>query len=143
MPVMPRACAPDAEYILDGKFLLHRPCGRWMRPRPDEGGLRTYWCGSACLGGVVDAAPVETEVEFATLARAVVTLHPDLARRHHRDQDRLDWCEAPSAEVDAEELRRWQRCDLSDRRAMVRTAYVRVEIDEQGHVHRVRRGGQS
>ncbi len=91
----------------------------------------------------MDAPTVETEVEFATLARAVVTLHPDLARRHHRDQNRLDWSEAPPAEVDAEELRRWQRCDLSDRRAMVRTAYVRVEIDEHGRFHRVRRGGPS
>ncbi|MGH3663748.1 MAG: hypothetical protein ACRDTQ_18075 [Micromonosporaceae bacterium] len=34
------------------------------------------------------------------------------------------------------ELRRWERCDIGDRRTVLRVAYTRIEIDREGVIHR-------
>ncbi|MGH3660861.1 MAG: hypothetical protein ACRDTQ_03245 [Micromonosporaceae bacterium] len=34
------------------------------------------------------------------------------------------------------EVRRWEGCDLGDRRAVLRLAYTRIEIDREGVIHR-------
>lgn len=131
VPVMPRGHALDAEYILDGEFLLCLMCRRWMEPAPRVDGLRAYSCGPPCPRPDVEAAPLEAKAELAALIRAVSILRPDLA---HQDAgpDLASWSRTGQPEPDPEEVRRWERCDVSDRRALVRVAWVRLEIDEHG-----------
>lgn len=138
VPVMPRSHAPCAEYILDGGFLLCLMCRRWMEPAPRADGTRAYWCGPPCGQRDLSAGPLESRLELSALTRAVATLHPDLARVRYRGDAPApgSWADEDGdpARPDAEEVRRWEACDLSDRRALVRAAYVRAEVDASGEV---------
>ncbi|MGH3742247.1 MAG: hypothetical protein ACRDT1_13075 [Micromonosporaceae bacterium] len=49
--------------------------------------------------------------------------------------DTLAGCD--SSPASAAERRRWERCEISDRRAVLRAAYTRLEIDERGVIHRI------
>jgi len=137
VPVMPRGHAPDAEYILDDGFLLCLKCRRWMEPAPRLDGTRAYWCGPPCCQRDLLAGPLESRLELAALTRAITTLHPDLARVQHISAESLaDLVGGQEPEVDPDEVRRWQACGWSDRRALVRTGYVRVEV-AGGAIHGV------
>lgn len=142
VPVMPRGHAPDAEYILDGGFVLCLMCKRQMEPAPRADGTRAYWCGPPCRQRDLVAGPLESRLELAALTRAITTLRPDLARVRHLDYAPVpgSWADADGepSEPDAQEVRRWQACELSDRRALLRTAYVRAEVDAKGAIHVVR-----
>ncbi|MGH3519385.1 MAG: hypothetical protein ACRDQ7_18605 [Haloechinothrix sp.] len=81
----------------------------------------------------MDAPPVESSAELHALIRATVSLCPELHHVNHRDITHRP-------EVDKEERRRFERCDLSDRRALLRAAFVRIEVDADGVIHPVRRG---
>ncbi|MGH3661260.1 MAG: hypothetical protein ACRDT8_08820 [Micromonosporaceae bacterium] len=137
VPVTPRWHAPDAEYILDGKFLLCLMCRRWMQPAPRVDGSRAYSCGPPCPRSDVDAAPLESRTELAAMVRAVTILRPDLTRVRDAGADLAACSRACQPEPALEEVRRWERCDLSDRRALVRAAWVRLEVDERGKVRSV------
>ncbi|MGH3737652.1 MAG: hypothetical protein ACRDT6_18880 [Micromonosporaceae bacterium] len=137
VPVMPRGHTPGADYILDGEFLLCLMCRRWMQPAPRVDATRAYSCGPPCPRPDVEAAPLESRTELAALIRAITILRPDLAHQG-AGPDLASWREArQQPEPDPQEVRCWQWCDLSDRRALVRVAWVRLEIDERGKVYSV------
>lgn len=105
---------------------------------------RAYWCGPPCGQRVLLAAPLESRLELAALTRAITTLCPDLARVQHLGVVSVaDLVGGTEPQPDVDELRRWEACDLSDRRAMVRTGYVRAGVDADGAVHLVRRRGEA
>jgi hypothetical protein len=54
----------------------------------------------------------------------------------------MPWRELRQSTVSADEERRWQQCDTSDRRAIVLTAFVRVTVDAEGTVRAVWRHEQ-
>lgn len=140
VPVMPRSHAPGAEYTLEG-LLLCQVCGGAMEPAPRVDGTRAYSCAPGCSRGDLVAAHVESSAELHALIRATVTLCPDLDRVNYVDTatGTIGWgWQQPRAE--AEELRRFQQCDLTDLRALVRAAFVRIEVDHNGEIRPVRRG---
>ena len=144
IPVMPRSHVTNAEYILDEEFLLCLMCQRWMQPTPRADGQRAYGCGSACRQRDLSAAQLESRLELAALIRAVTTLCPDLAHIGPSNAagtaTMADLGGGDKSPADAEELRRWRACNLADRRALVRTGYLRAEVDAQGLVHLIPRG---
>lgn len=114
---------------------------RWMQPAPRADGTRAYWCGPPCRQRDLVAATLESRLELAALTRAITTLHPDLARRRLDGALVLDsWTDVDGdpTEPDPDEVRRWQTCEISDRRALVRAGYVRAEVDADGEIHLVR-----
>ncbi|MGH3739354.1 MAG: hypothetical protein ACRDT6_27700 [Micromonosporaceae bacterium] len=89
----------------------------------------------------MDASPLEAMVQLGALIRAFTVLCPGPA--HQRaGPDVASWATTGQPEPDAEEIRRGERCDLSNRRAFVRVAWVRLEIDEAGKLYSVWHGVQ-
>jgi hypothetical protein len=129
---MPRSHAPDAEYTLEG-LLVCLLCGDGMQPAPRVDGTRAYCCGPGCTRSELDAPPAESSAELHALVRATVSLCPDLGGANAIDHER-------SADAGTEERRRFEQCNLSDRRALVRAAFVRIEVGADGVVRPVRRG---
>ncbi|MGH3662394.1 MAG: hypothetical protein ACRDTQ_11125 [Micromonosporaceae bacterium] len=82
------------------------------------------------------AVPVEQAALLGALIRAHAVLYgvgrgpvvfraPDLIVDH-----------GVSLPATVAELRRWEGCDLADRRAVLRVAYTRIDIDRQGVICR-------
>ncbi|MGH3737743.1 MAG: hypothetical protein ACRDT6_19340 [Micromonosporaceae bacterium] len=130
--VMPRRDTTFSEFVAD-ELLRCELCGEWMRPVSMDG-ARTYSCGRACPQPDLAAEPVELDLALGAVTRAVTVLHPDLARVQQVDADLANWAGAERPHTDESEVRRWQACDLSDRRAMVRVAYLRVDVDGHGEL---------
>ncbi|MGH3734217.1 MAG: hypothetical protein ACRDT6_01105 [Micromonosporaceae bacterium] len=88
-------------------------------------GRRAYHCGPGCQQVAIDAAAAEADLLLGALIRCAVTLHADLrvARKN--------------LPVTAEELRRWQRCDITDRRAVLLSAYTEVAVNLEGKLRPV------
>ncbi|MGH3452139.1 MAG: hypothetical protein ACRDQW_15750 [Haloechinothrix sp.] len=124
-----------AEYVLEEHFWCLR-CGRSRQPAPAVDGTRFYACPPGCPQAPTEALPVEQDALLAAYVRAAAVLHglgrpsPVLAftvePEHWRNDRGLD--------VSADESLRWQRCPMTDRRAVLHTAYERVAIDAEGRV---------
>ncbi|MGH3742633.1 MAG: hypothetical protein ACRDT1_15090 [Micromonosporaceae bacterium] len=82
------------------------------------------------------AAPLERQVLLGAYVRGCVVLH-GVGRTvvSHNPFDDL-----AMGQVSAEELGRWRLCRVTEHRAVVRAAYVRVEIDQQGRAHPIPHG---
>lgn len=133
---VPRPNATGGDYLAD-ELLWCLLCRRWLRPAPQVDGTRVYSCGPPCSQPALAAEPVELDLVLGAVTRAVTALHPELARVQHGDAAFAHWSAAEQPQADAAEVRRWQMCDLSDRRAMLRAAYLRVEVNAQGQLRPV------
>ncbi len=80
---------------------------------------RRYSCGPECAQPDLPAHEVEADLLLAALIKCTVTRHPELGA-------------ADLPTVSADELRHWQRCDTTDRRAVLVTAYTRVLVNTEG-----------
>ncbi|MGH8877914.1 MAG: hypothetical protein ACRD0P_11310 [Stackebrandtia sp.] len=99
-------------------------CSRVMVAVRHLDATRAYSCGLYCPQRDLAALPLEQDLLLRALVRAHATLYG--VGRH-----------GPRLVVSAEEVRRWQWCDLSDRRAVLHAAFVRVVVDPDGEVNPV------
>lgn len=68
---------------------------------------------------------------LGALIRGAVTRHPELGRTLAGDPaDPESWSRGPAVSV--EEMSRWRRCDVRDRRAVLLAAYTRVLVNAEG-----------
>lgn len=105
-------------------------CDRTMQPAPAVDGRRFYGCAPGCDRPTVEAPPIERQALLGGYLRGCVVLHGmgrTVVSRH-------PVADANGGPVSASELARWRLCDVTNPRAVVRAAYVRVEVDEQGEV---------
>ncbi|MGH3660561.1 MAG: hypothetical protein ACRDTQ_01710 [Micromonosporaceae bacterium] len=124
-------------YWLDGELLWCRTCRSFRHPAPEAAGCRAYVCGPGCPLPPTPAVPAEQDATLAAMTRAQVVLHaigreaptPPL---HPTPPD-----PELGLRVTIAEVRRWEACVFTDRRAVLRAAYHRLEIDERGVIHRI------
>ncbi len=75
-------------------------------------------------------------MRLGALVRGVTTLYPDTAHvKAGSYAAPLGYGERPP--IDADDLRRWEQCDVTDQRAVVRAAYVAIRITVDGAVRPV------
>ncbi len=98
-------------------------CGRLLVAVRHLNGARAYSCGSPCPRHDLPALALEQDLLLRALVRAYVALH-GVGRPG-----------SGGPVASAEEVRRWQWCDLSDRRAVIETAFVRVTVDADRELH--------
>ena len=73
---------------------------------------------------------------LGALIRGAVTSHPEFGSTVLGGPgDFGSWSHRPAVTV--EEMTRWQRCDITDRRAVLLTAYTRVVVNAQGKLRPV------
>ncbi|MQA25516.1 MAG: hypothetical protein GEU94_08595 [Micromonosporaceae bacterium] len=98
----------------------------------DVDGTRAYSCGYACSQSDIAAVELEQDLLLKALVRAYTALH-GVGRRVASDQAAPQpWRLSGKLSVSASEMRRWQQCNPGNRRAMLRTAFVRVVVDVEG-----------
>ena len=135
------------KYLLEEMVWCLR-CNGQMRPASRMDRSRYYSCGIACEQPKQLAIPLEQDL----LLRALVRAHQALlgVGRRITDHPRADPAQSSTAVTGGElrqrpsqlvvtrdELRRWQYCDITDRRALLVAAFIRVMIDADGTVHAV------
>jgi len=108
-------------YLLEG-LLWCGLCGRPMGRTRHRGGPRAYHCGPGCSRPGTPAVRAEQDLLLSALVRAHAVLY-GIGRA--------------TATASPVETRRWLSCDLLDRRAVLRTAYLRVVVDLAGSLHPV------
>ncbi|MGH3662831.1 MAG: hypothetical protein ACRDTQ_13340 [Micromonosporaceae bacterium] len=124
------------EFLLDNGMFWCELCERPRRPA-NTNGDRRYSCGARCAQPDTPATPVEQAAMLGALVRAYAVLYgvgrsdvvfqaPDPLIVDHTD----------SLPASRSERRRWERCDVTDRRAVLRVAYTRIDIDRDGVIHR-------
>jgi hypothetical protein len=96
-------------------------------------GERAYGCGPGCEQPDLVAGPAESDMLLGALIRCAVMRHPELGRTDDVGNDAAH----QSPIVSVEELVRWQRCDVRDRRAVLLTAYSRVLVNSAGKLRPV------
>lgn len=134
---MARLLQPPSDYLLEGLPIDCGWCRRRMEPAPSVDGSRSYACGPGCPRPPVAAVPVEQDLLIRAMVRAYVALY-QVGRTPHEEADTATpWGAVGQLNASAAERRRWNQCDLSDRRALLRTAFVQVLIDEAGQIHPV------
>ncbi len=130
-----RAAVPGDPYLLRG-LLVCVLCGRLMVSGCGTDGTRRYACLPACRQPDLHAEPAESDMLLGALIRCVVTRHPEFGRTQQGDPgDPESWSHGPAVSV--EEMRRWTRCDVRDRRAVLLTAYSRVVVNPEGRLRPV------
>lgn len=71
------------------------------------------------------------------MVRAYVVLY-EVGRPSSDEREELfPWGVVGQLDVSAAERQRWNLCELTDRRALLRTAYAYLLVDETGAVHPV------
>ncbi|MGH3750174.1 MAG: hypothetical protein ACRDT8_22565 [Micromonosporaceae bacterium] len=132
--------AVDAgEYLLDGGLLWCRRCARVREPAPDGAGARRYACLPGCPVPDTPAVPVEQTATLAALIRAYTVLHR-IGRTSTAPSDCAGLLLKDNIQTlppAPDEVRRWESCSFTDRRAVLRAAYRRLEIDDRGVIHRI------
>ncbi|MGH3450709.1 MAG: hypothetical protein ACRDQW_08245 [Haloechinothrix sp.] len=126
------------EYVLEGG-LWCLACQRLRCPAPAVDGTRFYACPPGCPQPPTEALPVEQDALLVAYVRATAVLHgvarPSEVLRFAAEPEH--WRNNRGLQVSAEELRGWLQCPMTDRRAVLRTAYERVDIDAEGRVRLV------
>lgn len=84
-----------------------------------DAGARMYSCGPGCPQPDLPAERVESDLLLCALIRGAVAATD---------------CAFVGPAVTGEEMMRWERCDARDRRAIVRAAYLRVDVTEYGRL---------
>ena len=115
-----------------------------MQPATRMDGCRYYSCGLTCEQPDQPAIQLEQDLLLRALVRAHQALFGvgrQIVDRSQVDAARLDPLLTGSTPqqpgqlvVARDELRRWQYCDITDRRAVFLTAFTRVVIDTEGIV---------
>ncbi len=131
-------------YLLDGLWCMR--CRRWMRPTSVVPGGRRYRCGTPCPQPDVAAGCVESDLVLRASLRAMVTLHPDLARDTYIGaslEHLADWDATGRHRPDPDQVRHWHSVNLHDHRELLHAAFLRVDVDRAGRVvpvwrHRLR-----
>ncbi len=139
----PRTCAARGRavrgrdpWLLRG-WLVCDVCGRVMSPARDvSGNQRVYSCGPECAQVDLPANEVEADMLLGALVRGVTTLHRDLARVTPATDDASSRA-GKRPPVDADALERWQRCELTERTAVLAAAYVSIRVTVEGKVRPV------
>lgn len=135
---MPVGQPAITEYILEDRFWC-LVCSQPRCPAPAIDGTRYYACPPGCRQPPSEALAVEQDALLAAYVRAATVLHgvgrTSPVIRFTTEPEH--WHNDSGLNVSAKELRAWQQCPTGDRRAVVRTAYVRIEIDAEGRVRRV------
>lgn len=122
-------------WLLRGLLSCDR-CERLMLPASDRHGTRLYSCGPRCPQEDLSAQRVEQDMRLGALVRGVTTLYPDTAHvKASTHVTPLGCGERPP--IDVEDLRRWEQCDVTDQRAVIRAAYVMIRVTVQGSVRPV------
>lgn len=70
------------------------------------------------------------------MVRAYVVLY-QVGRTPGEESDATPWGMVARLDVSAAERTRWNQCNVTDRHALLRTAFAYVLIDEHGQVHPV------
>ncbi|MGH3750477.1 MAG: hypothetical protein ACRDT8_24145 [Micromonosporaceae bacterium] len=124
------------EFLLDGGMFWCRVCRRDRRPALGKG-ERRYSCAPGCTQTDTPAVSIEQAAVLGALIRGYAVLH-GVGRGavvfrppHPVAIDHMDSLPASPVEV-----RRWETCDVTNRRAVLRAAYTRIEIDAGGVIHR-------
>ncbi|MGH8877055.1 MAG: hypothetical protein ACRD0P_06925 [Stackebrandtia sp.] len=98
-------------------------CGGLLLAVQHSDAARAYSCGPACPQHDLPALSLEQDLLLRALVRAYAALH-GVGRPG-----------SGSPVASAEEVRRWQWTDLSDRRAVIETAFLYVTVDADGEPH--------
>ena len=132
MRAVGRAAVSGDPYLLRGLLVCVR-CGRSMVAICTTEGERAYGCGPGCDQPDVAAEPAESDMLLGALIRCAVMRHPELGRTEPAwsDGDHL------RPVVSVQELCRWQRCDVHNRRALLLVAYSRVLVNSAGKLRPV------
>ena len=119
---------PPDEWVLRG-MLRCLACRRWLVAVRwvDQAGTRAYSCGPDCVQRDLVASEVEDHLLLGALIRGAVVA------------TRYSGARPP---VTAEELDRWRATDVFDRRAVMLTAFVRVDVTARGELRPVWRHAQ-
>ena len=128
----------ESEFLVDSLWCA--VCRRRLRPASYGEDGRFYVCGPACPRPALPAGPIEHDLVLRASLRALVTLYPDVARVTYvgdRLADLADWNTDHHPAPDPAEVRRWERIAWGDHRAMIREAFLRVEVDAAGGIHPV------
>lgn len=140
--VMPWGSGVD-EFLVRG-LVRCGACSRLMVAVRHLHGQRAYSCGPVCPQPDVAARPLEQDLLLRALVRAYVTLYgvgrprldPGILDVRGRSGDQEHPRSTGGTRSDpvpsAEEVHRWQWCDVSDRRAVLHTAYTCVIVDTGG-----------
>ncbi len=125
-----------AEYYMEG-LLVCGWCRRRMEPAPNVDGSRSYACGPGCSRPPVAAIPIEQDLLIRAMVRAYVVLY-QVGRSPTVEMDAATpWRMVGQLDVSAAERQQWNHCDVTDRYALLRTAFAQVLVDEAGQVHPV------
>ena len=132
---------PPDNYLLD-ELLLCLRCNRQMHPAPRVDGTRYYSCGLNCQQPDLPASTLEQDLLFKAMVRAYQALYGvgRQAAGEAIDASGLNFNGptprriASQLDVSTEEVRRWQQCDVTNRRSLLLTALVRVTVDAEGAV---------
>ena len=143
---------PPSKYLLEELVWCLR-CNGQMQPATRLDGSRYYSCGVSCEQPDQPAIQLEQDLLLRALVRAHHALfgvgrqaidYPKAAaaRPSPAATSAAPWQQPGQLVVTRAELRRWQYCDITDRRAVLRVAFVCVTIDAQGAVRVVWRHEQ-
>lgn len=136
---MPAGQPTITDYVLE-EVIWCAMCRRRRQPAPAADSTRFYGCEPGCPQPPTEALPVEQDALLAAYLRATFVLHgigrpsPVISYAAEPEHWRNNG-DAPA--VSGEELRRWQLCPITNRRAVLRTAFTRIDIDADGDVHMV------
>lgn len=132
------------KYLLEELVWCLR-CNSQMQPATRLDGSRYYSCGVACEQPDQPATLLEQDLLLRALVRAHQALFGvgrqviDYPKAHAVRPSpaatfAAPWQHPGQLAVTRTELRRWQYCDIADRRAVLRVAFICVTIDAQGAV---------
>ncbi|MGH3728977.1 MAG: hypothetical protein ACRDTU_09520 [Micromonosporaceae bacterium] len=122
-------------YLLRGLLVCAR-CGQLVVPVYREG--RAYSCGPSCRQPDVPAVDAEADMLLGALIRGAVSRDPELGRTALGDPSGPVWWSGECRPaVSSEEMNRWRRCDMRDRRAVILAAYSRVVVNLAGRLRPV------
>ncbi len=97
---------------------------------------RVYSCGPACPQFDLPATCAEQDMLLGALVRGTTTLYADLSSQK-QGTDPAPWFADPREPADEANVQRWQSCDMTDRRAVLNTAYVAVLVTDNGQLQPV------